>query len=57
MLSAWIEATFILFPDSIMEFIRHLPWGGLREWLVLLWEVAGLFVAYSFSQLHRRTPS
>jgi hypothetical protein len=57
MMSAWIGATFFLFPDSIMEFIRHLPWGGPSEWLIILWVAGGLFVAYSFSQLHRKTPN
>jgi hypothetical protein len=53
MFSAWIGVTCFLFPDSVMEFIRHLPWDGPGEWLIIGWIAGGLYVVYAFGQFHR----
>jgi len=54
MTAAWIGSTFLLFPESVIQFIRHLPSGGAGEWLIILWAAGGLFVAYTASQLRRK---
>ena len=54
MTAAWIGSTFLLFPESVIQFVRHLPWGGVGEWLIILWAAGGLLVAYAASQLRRK---
>jgi hypothetical protein len=52
-LSIWFAATFLLFANSLFEFIRSLPSDYWNGWLLILWFAATFFVVRIWRSLER----